>query len=90
MIYRNDLESLKRKKKLIEMIKKYLWTVCFHMLHFLYLYVLFVGKLVNQRQRVFETPLLGLGPRYFFTRYPGRWFPPGGSVTQRFTTLSYP
>ena len=22
------------------MIKKYLWTVCFHMLHFLYLYLL--------------------------------------------------
>ena len=33
------------------MIKKYLWTVCFHMLHFLYLYMLFVGKLVKQRQR---------------------------------------
>ena len=54
------------------MIKKYLLTVCFHMLHFLHLYMLFVGKLVKQRQRVFETPLLGLGPRYFSNRYPGR------------------
>ena len=41
------------------------------MLHFLYLYMLVVAKLVKQRQRVFETPLLGLGPRYFFNRYPG-------------------
>ena len=42
------------------------------MLHFLYFYMFFVGKLVKQRQRVFETPLLGLGPRNFFNRYPGR------------------
>ena len=46
--------------------------MCFHMLHFLYLYMLFVGKLVKQPKRVFETPLLGLGPRHLFTRYPGR------------------
>ena len=45
--------------------------MCFRMLHFLSLYMLFVGKLVKQRQRVFETPLLGLGPRYFSNRYPG-------------------
>ena len=32
-----------------------------HMLYFLYFYMFFVGKLVKQRQRVFETPLLGLG-----------------------------
>ena len=68
------------------MIKNYLWTVCFHMLHFLYLYMLVVGKLVKQRQRVFETPLLGLGPRYFFNRYPLPWFSPGGSITQGFAT----
>ena len=43
-----------------------------HMLYFLYFHMFFVGKLVKQRQRVFETPLLGLGPRYFFNRYPGR------------------
>ena len=46
--------------------------MCFHMLHFLYLYMLFVGKLVKQPKIVFETPLLGLGPGHFFTRYPGR------------------
>ena len=56
------------------------------MLHFLYLYMLVVGKLVKQRQRVFETPLLGLGPRYFFNRYPGPRFSPGGSITQGFAT----
>ena len=39
--------------------------MCFHMLHFLYLYMLFVGKLVKQPKIVFETPLLGLGPRHF-------------------------
>ena len=54
------------------------------MLHFLYFYMFFVGKLVKQRQRVFETPLLGLGPRYFFNRYPGSWFPLDDSVTQGF------
>ena len=42
------------------------------MLYFLYFYMFFAGKFVKQRQRVFETPLLGLGPRYFFNRYPGR------------------
>ena len=42
------------------------------MLHFRYLYMLFVEKLVKQHQRLFETPLLGLGPRYFANRYPER------------------
>ena len=38
-----------------------------------------------------ETPLLGLGPRYFFYHYPGHWIPTSVSITQGdATALSYP
>ena len=35
--------------------------------------------------------LLGLGPRYFFSYYPGHWIPPSVSITQGVgITLTYP
>ena len=38
-----------------------------------------------------ETPLLGLGPRYFFYHYPGHWIQTRVSITQDVATaLSYP
>ena len=38
-----------------------------------------------------KTPILGLGPRYFFNHNPGYWIPSSVSITQGLaTTLSYP
>ena len=46
--------------------------MCFHMLHFFIFVYALRWKVSETAQGVFETPLLGLGPRHFFNRYPGR------------------